>query len=66
MCGPATRAPAKANPIDIRLVYQLYDGRQISIFPASDGKDSYTLRVTAEDSIAPTQAPMQHPRRTRG
>ena len=39
-----------------RLVYHLYDGRQISIFPAFDGKDRYTLRVTAEDSIA-TETP---------
>ena len=38
------------------LVYQLYDGRRISIFPASDGKGSHTLRVTAEDSTAPAQA----------
>jgi hypothetical protein len=48
-------APA-AESDHIRLVYQLYDGRQISIFPASDGKDSYTLRVTAKYSTAPTQA----------
>ena len=39
-----------------RLVYDLYDGRQISIFPTFDGKESYTLRVTAEDSMTPTQA----------
>ena len=37
-----------------RLVYRLYDGRQISIFPDFDGKESYTLRVTAEASMAAT------------
>ncbi|MBR9986949.1 MAG: DUF4340 domain-containing protein [Desulfosarcina sp.] len=39
-----------------RLIYQLYDGRQISLFPYFDGKDRFTLRVTAEDSTAETQA----------
>jgi len=39
-----------------RLVYQLYDGRKITIFPEVDGKDSFTLRVAAEDSDAKTQA----------
>ena len=48
-------APA-AESDQPRLVYHLYDGRQITIFPASDGKESYTLRVAAEDSTAPTQA----------
>jgi hypothetical protein len=46
----------QVEPDRPRLVYQLYDGRQISIFPASDGKASYTVRVTAEDSIAPPPA----------
>ena len=46
----------QVEPDRPRLVYQLYDGRQISIFPASDGKASYTVRVTAEDSIAPAPA----------
>jgi hypothetical protein len=31
-----------------RLVYHLYDGRRISIFPESDGEDSFFLRITAE------------------
>ncbi|WP_419661685.1 uncharacterized protein Dvar_21200 [Desulfosarcina variabilis str. Montpellier] len=31
-----------------RLVYQLYDGRQITLLPESDDKDHYWLRVTAE------------------
>jgi hypothetical protein len=39
-----------------RLVYQLFDGRQITLFPYSDDKGSFTLRVTAEDSVAETQA----------
>ncbi len=38
------------------MVYQPHDGRQISIFPYSDDKGGFTLRVTAEDSIAETQA----------
>lgn len=33
---------------DLRLVYHLYDGRRISLFPGSDGHGNYTLRVTAE------------------
>ena len=39
-----------------RLVYHLYDGRQISLFPDVDGKDGYTLRVAAAGTIAETQA----------
>ena len=39
-----------------RLVYQLYDGRQITIFPYSDDNGGFALRVTAEDSTAQTQA----------
>ena len=30
-----------------RLVYRLYDGRQISIFPDVDGQENYTIRVAA-------------------
>ena len=44
--------PRLLEPDQPRLVYHLYDGRQISLFPYSDGKDRFTLRVTAEDSIA--------------
>jgi hypothetical protein len=33
-----------------RLVYRLFDGRQIAVFPESDGKETYRLRVTAEDA----------------
>ncbi len=45
--------PPVATSDGPRLVYQLYDGRRISLIPASDGKERYTLRVTAEDSKAP-------------
>ena len=48
--------PPLSESGQFRLVYHLYDGRRISLFPYSDGKDSFTLRVTAEDSIAETQA----------
>ncbi|BBO81877.1 hypothetical protein DSCO28_24430 [Desulfosarcina ovata subsp. sediminis] len=30
-----------------RLVYRLFDGREITIFPRFDGKETYTLRVAA-------------------
>ena len=46
----------QADSSRTRLVYQLYDGRQISIYPESDGKDSFTLRVAASDSIGQKQA----------
>ncbi len=42
-------APPTVVPGQHRLVYRLYDGRQISIFPDTDGKENYTLRVTAEE-----------------
>ena len=51
-----TGTPPLAESGRTRLIYRLYDGRQISIFPNSDGKDSYTLRVAAEDSITQTRA----------
>ena len=35
-----------------RLVYRLYDGRQITIFPESDEKDHYWLRIMAETVAA--------------
>jgi hypothetical protein len=50
----ADESPPMRGPDQPRLVYQLFDGRRISIFPAFDGKDSYTLRVSAEASM--TQA----------
>ena len=36
-----------------RLVYRLYDGRQITLFPESDDKENYRVRVTAEDTAGP-------------
>lgn len=39
-----------------RLVYRLFDGRQITLFPESDGKEAYRLRVTAEDAAGETAA----------
>lgn len=47
--------PPVAEPDQPRLVYHLYDGRRISIFPHSDAKDHYTLRVTAEAPTAGTE-----------
>ncbi len=44
-------------PVDgdvTRLVYRLYDGRQITIFPASDGQEIYQLRVVAEEIAGET------------
>ena len=39
----------KENGADVRkLVYRLYDGRQITLFPESDGNENYRVRVTAE------------------
>lgn len=40
--------PPAAESDRPRLVYHLYDGRRILIFPESDGDDSYVLRITAE------------------
>jgi Domain of unknown function (DUF4340) len=40
--------PLAAESDRPRLVYHLYDGRRILIFPESDGDDSYVLRITAE------------------
>jgi hypothetical protein len=40
--------PPAAESHRPRLVYHLYDGRRISIFPESDGEDSFFLRITAE------------------
>ena len=40
--------PPAAESNRPRLVYHLYDGRRISIFPESDGEDSFSLRITAE------------------
>jgi hypothetical protein len=40
-----------------RLVYRLYDGRQVSIYPEHDGTDSYSVRVAAETVQTKTGAP---------
>jgi len=34
------------------LVYQLFDGREIDIFPTSDGNENYSLRVAAREPAA--------------
>lgn len=39
---------------DQRLVYRLYDGRQITLFPESGGKENYQVRVMAEEIAAET------------
>ncbi len=54
------KAETKMPPVEesglSRLIYHLYDGRQISIFLDSDGKDSYVLRVTVDASTVETEA----------
>ena len=42
--------PSAAAADRHRLVFDLYDGRQISVYPAFDGKDRYTLQVAARDT----------------
>jgi hypothetical protein len=49
---PVDDAPPAPGPEQYRLVYDLFDGRQIIIFPHADGKERFTLRVTAKDSTA--------------
>ena len=39
--------PAVASSGQTRLVYTLYDGREITVYPGVEGEDSYNLRVTA-------------------
>jgi hypothetical protein len=43
---PADTPPAAALN-QYRLVYSLYDGRQITVFPAFDGENRYTVQITA-------------------
>ena len=43
---PSTPPPTAERP---RLVYRLYDGRQISLYPQAAGEDKYTVQVTAQD-----------------
>ncbi|BBO71924.1 hypothetical protein DSCA_58540 [Desulfosarcina alkanivorans] len=47
---PAGENPPSPESESFRLVYQLYDGRQISIFPIADAGGRYTLRVSAGES----------------
>jgi hypothetical protein len=42
--------PSAAASDHRRLVFDLYDGRQISVYPAFDGKDRYTVQVAARDT----------------
>jgi hypothetical protein len=45
-----------------RLVYHLFDGREIDIFPTSDGKEHYSLRVAARDTgVAETPSVVENP-----
>jgi hypothetical protein len=50
--GSNAQAAESGGP---RLVYRLYDGRQITIYPAATGKDSYTVRIAAE-AVAPEES----------
>lgn len=50
--GAGTPPPGQTHRT--RLVYHLYDGRLISIFPEYDHKDNYFLQVTAETSTEKT------------
>ena len=50
----ADKNQASPDAGDRRLVYRLFDGRQITLFPESDGKEIYRLRVTAEDVAGQT------------
>ena len=50
---PADKAVAAAAS---RLVYRLYDGRQITVSPTSDGEEIYRVRVAAEEGEAMPEA----------
>jgi hypothetical protein len=52
---PVEAPPASASERP-RLVYHLFDGREIDIFPASDGEESYTLRVAAREPAMAAKA----------
>ena len=52
---PAAAQPPAMPPGRHRLVYQLYDGRQISIFPEFDGKENHTVRVSVKQTEAASQ-----------
>ncbi len=45
---PADQAP-EGDPEGFRLIYRLYDGREITIRPDSDGKEHYTVRMAVRE-----------------
>jgi hypothetical protein len=45
--------PVSAGSDLPKLVYSLFDGREITIFPASEGEEKYALRVAASQREAP-------------
>jgi hypothetical protein len=53
--------PPTVGPSGSRLIYRLYDGRQISIYPEHNGKDAYSVRVAAaaDASIPGAEAPVK-------
>lgn len=53
---PADGPPAIASERP-RLVYHLFDGREIDIFPATAGEESYTLRVAAREPAMAAKTP---------
>jgi hypothetical protein len=60
--GPLTLADVRAVKADstpapgegTRLVYQLYDGRRMTLFPGLDGDGTPILRITADEVALPT------------
>jgi hypothetical protein len=50
----ADKHPKKDDAGARRLVYQLYDGRRILLFPESDDNEHYWVRVTAEETANET------------
>jgi hypothetical protein len=53
---PGRGNPPAAESDRPRLVYHLYDGRRIFIFPESESEDRFTLRITAEDDLSDEEA----------
>jgi len=52
---PAEGAP-QASAGQSRLVFRLYDGREITIYPSVDDEERYTLRVAARQIAVETEA----------
>lgn len=48
--------PPTVGPSGSRLIYRLYDGRQISIYPEHNGKVGYRVRVAAVAEASPPAA----------